>query len=264
MRIPLTLLAFFMAMPRASADCAYYNPSPNKLILSQAQLTRYNLTDGCSYTCNTGYYGDFCENTLDTPRVVSPGPWNTKGYYTDSSILKSMTIDVSVLSQVQYSTSNSVLLGLRLSGQSSWLVEVSLYTFTQKTVLIGGFTALKVINGVAYLARTLTGGGFDIAYYTGTVDQIVSVMRIPISAYNFEMHSDKGINTSFVYSSINRSITACYQDGTYTTWATGVDGLTGMTCGADCPNAIYASVGSRLIRYNITGSYPLTPLIATR
>jgi hypothetical protein len=174
-----------------------------------------------------------------------------------------MSIDMTGLSQVQFSSSDSVLLGLYRAGFSdSGLVEISLYTFTRKTVLSGILSALQVRNRIAFVTRSLAGGVNDIAVYSGTTGQASRWMIIPGQVSKIEIYLDKGMNTSFVYTYIN-SLAACYPNGVCTTWATGITGVTGLACGIDCPNAIYATVGYSLKRFTSTTVTTITSIAST-
>ena len=244
----LIMAALLSLVKHMKSACIYDNPYANKLTLSPTQLTQYKLTDECAYTCNTGYYGDFCETVLNQQQV-SRGPWNARGYYTENSVLKEMTISITDLTQVQYSWSDSILLGLNQAGySSSGLIEISLYTFTKKTVLTGTLSALQVRNGIAFVAQGATPGPYNIATYTRTTGQAYTWMPIPEKAFKIEISLDKGMNTSFVYT-YSSKLLLCYPNGTYTTWDNSVNGITGMACGIDCPNSLYVTVGNTLKKY---------------
>ena len=244
-----------------SQSCVSALPYVNMQHLTSTQLTRYQLTDPCSITCQTGYYGEFCESNTKY-FAIPQGPWNSKGYYTvGDGILKSMTLDVSALTQISYTSSDSTLVGLyRQQLSRSAVVLISLNSRTTKTVLTaqsGGYIdALQVRNGKIYLARSTTSTGpYDVSILTGDLQAgpYSSSLFMPITnrASMIEPVEDKGMNTTFIYTLTN-TILSCTPDQVCRQWYSGA-GVTGMVCGIDCPSSLYISVSQSILKLTDNG-----------
>ena len=246
----------------AVSNCVSAMPYANMQYLTATQLTKYRLTDNCSITCQAGYYGEFCEpNTqyADIPQA----PWNSNGYFSvGNGILKTMTLDVSTLTQISYTSSDNTLVGLyNMLFSKSALILVSLNSRTTKTVLtppIGGsIDALQVRNGKIFVSRSATfNGPYDISILTGDLQTgpYGTALFMPIThhARMIEIVEDKGMNTSFIYTQSNQ-VMACTPDQVCQQWYSG-SGVTGMVCGIDCPLSIYISVSQSVLKLTDTGS----------
>ena len=263
LKVAITVFTCLILLPNnvTSQSCTSAMPYVNIQYLTTTQLSRYQLTDPCSITCQTGYYGEFCEpNTKYT--AIPQGPWNSKGYYTiGSGILKSMTLDVSALTQISYTSSDSTLVGIyRQQLSRSAVVLVSLNSRTQTTVLTaqsGGYIdALQVRNGKIYLARSTTFmGPYDISILTGDLQagpySTSLFMPIAYRASMIEPVEDKGMNTTFIYTLTNK-ILSCTPDLVCRQWYSGA-GVTGIVCGIDCPNSLYISVSQSILKLTDNG-----------
>ena len=244
----------------AVAGCGVAMPYTSMKYLDQ--LTRYRLTDECTVTCNPGYTGDFCQNQTLLHSRLPTGPWNQVGYYTTGSgTLRTQSINVTDIDYVQYTKQDSVLIGiLNAFYAGSRVVEIALYSRSIKTVMtpsVGGtFDSLLVRGGVAYLARTWKRGLtelYDVVALSATYTPeplVHTSARVGL----MEVFIDKGMVTTFVYllSAGSKTINACYPDGTCPVWTSDID-VSGMACGADCPNVLYLSSGSNLYRVTSDG-----------
>jgi hypothetical protein len=263
LKVAIFSFACLTLLPRnvISQTCASAMPYVNMRYLTPTQLTQYQLTDPCSITCQTGYYGEFCEpNTKYT--VIPQGPWNSKGYYTiGNGIHKSMTLDVSALTQISYTSSDSTLVGVfRQQLTRSAVMLISLTSRSTKTVWTaqtGGYIdALQVRNGKIYMARSTTQDGpYDISILTGDLQAgpYTASLFMPITyrASMIEPVEDKGMNTTFIYTPTNK-ILSCTPDQVCRQWYSGA-GVTGMVCGIDCPNSLYISVYRSILRLTDNG-----------
>lgn len=267
----VTLLCLLPFPFSATAQtCTAAMPYVNMQYLTPSQLARYQLTDPCSITCQAGYFGDFCEPNTKYSEIRQ-GPWNSKGYYTvGEGVLKAMTIDVSSLTQISYTSSDNTLVGIynQLVGRSA-LVLVSLTGRTTRTVLTppsgGGIDALQVRYGRIFVARSLTASGpFDVSVLTGDLQTgpYIPVLFMPIAhrASMIEIFQDKGMNTTFIYT-LSNNVMACTPDQACRQWYSG-SGVTGMVCGIDCPFSIYISVSQSILKLTDNGgSVSSSPLI---
>lgn len=259
---PVILVGFLSPPYTATAQtCTSAMPYVNMQYLTSAQLAKYQLTDPCSITCQTGYYGEFCEpNTKYTE--IPQGPWNSKGYYAvGDGVLKSMTIDVSTLTQISYTSSDNTLVGIvnQLWAKSA-LVLVSLISRTSKTVLAapsGGYIdALQVRYGRIFVARASTATGpYDVSILTGDLQtgpySTALFMPIAYRASMIEVFQDKGMNTTFIYT-LSNNVMACTPDLACRQWYSG-GGVTGMVCGIDCPSSVYISVAQSILKLTDNG-----------
>jgi hypothetical protein len=262
----LTALAHFPFL--AEGGCGVAMPYTNMKYLDQ--LARYGLIDECTVTCTTGYTGDFCQNQTLLHGSLPTGPWNQQGYYTTGSgMLRTQSISVTQIDYVQYTKQDSVLLGIFDAFYStSMVVEIALYSRSIKTVMVpsagGTFDSLLIRSGVAYLARTRkiwqsptsSKDVYDVVALSSTYTPtplINTSARIGL----MEVFVDKGTVTTFVYllpatESDSKTVNACYPDGTCLIWTSGID-VSGIACGADCPNVLYLSSGSDLYRVTSNG-----------
>jgi hypothetical protein len=163
-----------------------------------------------------------------------------------------MTLDVSNIYSIQYTKRDSVLVGIYNAGFINSVVsEISLYGRTITPILYatpsGTLDALVVRKGVVYVARAVSGVGYDIATLEST--QISNLLTIQTKAVLIEVCTDKGTVTYFVYGS--GKVSAYYPSGAYTPWIT-IGTITGMISGPDC-QTLYASSNSNIIRINSAG-----------
>ncbi len=107
--------------------CTSAMPYANMQYLTSAELTTYKLTDPCSIKCQAGYFGEFCEPNTKYASIPQ-GPWNIAGYFiAGSSILKTMTLDVSSLTHISYTDVDNTLVGVYNPQRStSAVMQVSL------------------------------------------------------------------------------------------------------------------------------------------
>ena len=251
--------------------CASAMPYANMQYLTSAQLSRYKLTDPCSITCQSGYYGEFCEPNTKYAEIPQ-GPWNSKGYYSvGDGILKSMTLDVSGLAQISYTSSDSTLVGIyRQQLINSALVLVSLNSRTTRTVLAapaGGYLdALQVRYGRIFVARSMTAAGpYDVSILTGDLQtgpySTALFMPTTSRASMIEVFQDKGMNTTFIYTTSN-NVMACTPDQVCRQWYSGA-GVTGMVCGIDCPTSLYISKSNTILKLTDNGVSISSSVLAT-
>ena len=248
---------------QATSDCGIYIQSTNIKYLNASQLTLYNITDPCTTTCADGYYGDFCQD-LSRYSNLPVGPWNQAGYCIGGAgTLRSMSIDVSALSSVQYTKKDSVLIGIFNAGStsSSIVSEVSLYSRAITPVLYnppsGSLNAILVRKGVVYVARTYQVLGidtYDIAVLAAPM-RPQKLMSTTMRAVLFEICVDKGTVTSYVYG-LSR-ISACYPNGACFTWLPSIATVSGMVIGADCMKSVYVSSLSSILRVTKDGATTL-------
>lgn len=251
--------------------CTSAMPYVNMQYLTPSQLTKFQLTDPCSITCQAGYYGDFCEpNTkyFDIPQ----GPWNSKGFYTvGDGILKSMTLDVSSLTQLSYTSSDSTLVGIyHQQWINSALVFVSLNSRTIRTALaapLGGYIdALQVRYGRIFVARSMSASGpYDISILTGDLQTgpygATLFTSLIYRANMIEIFQDKGMNTTFIYTTSNK-ILACTPDQICRQWYSG-SGVTGMVCGIECPTSLFISVSNTVLKLTDNGVSVTSTILVT-
>ena len=265
----LFLLIVSLTLPSlAESECEILMPYSSMTYLTQAQLTRYNLTDPCSTACSSGYSGDFCVNQNQFFTSLPMGPWNLAGYYSSGSgLLRTMSIDVTSIDYIQYTKKDSVLIGIKNAmTTSSALVMIFLFSNSIKTVLspsIGGsFDSLLMRNGIAYLSRTTkiklangqNGEVYDVASLSDTYE-IQSLASVASNIALLEVFAERGMVTTFMYLPLTKSIVVCYPDGTCYTWAN-VD-INGIACGIGCPSTVYASSLNTILRVTSTGATTL-------
>lgn len=265
MKLVLGIATLFNHLTLSFAQsCTSAMPYANMQNLNPTQLAKFGLTDPCSVICQTGYYGDFCEPNTKYSEIPQ-GPWNSRGYYTvGDGILKSMTLDVSTLTQISYTSSDTTLVGVyRQQLQRSTLVLISLNSRTTKTVLTaptGGYIdAMQVRYGTIFVAiATASTGTYNIYSLTGDLQTgpygIALFMFIAYSsrAHMIEIVQDKGMNTTFVYTHSD-TIVACTPNQVCRQWYYGI-GVTGMVCGIDCPTSLYISVGQSIKKLTDNGA----------
>lgn len=255
---------FCLLYPRGvSTACSIYIQSTNIKYLDASQLTLFNITDPCTITCADGYYGDFCQD-LSQYSNLPAGPWNQAGYcVAGAATLRSMSIDVSALSSVQYTKKDSVLIGISNAGSrsSSVVSEVSLYSRVITPVLYnspaGSLNAVLVRKGVVYVARTyrvLGVDSYDIAVLAAPM-QPQRLMPTAMSAILFEVCVDKGAVVSYVYSP--SKISACYPNGVCVTWLPSIATASGMVVAADCLKSVYVSSLSSILKVTKDGATTL-------
>jgi len=258
------VFAFACLAYSCAQTCTTTLPYANMQYLTSAQLTKYKLTDPCSVTCRPGFYGDFCEpNTKFTE--IPQGPWNSKGYYTiGDGVLKTMTLDVSMLTQISYTSIDTTLIGVyNQQLQKSALVLISLSSRTSKTIFSapanGYIDAMQVRYGTIFVAMSSSSTGpYSIYTLTGDLQAgpygtaLFMPITYPSRASMIEVVQDKGMNTTFVYS-ISNKIVSCTPDQVCREWYSG-SGVTGMVCGIDCPATLYISVSSSILKLTDTGS----------
>jgi hypothetical protein len=230
------------AYPLIARACA------NLQYLTPAQLTLYNLTDPCTVTCNTGYYGDFCAPIPPPPPV---GPWNQAGYYSlGAGLVRGLTLNTGLLYQAQ--AAGDALVGLTdITRSSARVVLVSLSTRLLTSILSapsqGSLDALVMRGGRVYVARSLPSGYYDVVEIAPQVGATVSkLINITYQATFIEVFIDKGTVTVFVATTGN-SIAACYPTKCVLLKAS-VFGVTGLFCGLDCPQSVYYANSATLWR----------------
>lgn len=253
-------------LPRlANTACEIFLQSSNIKYLDPTQLTLFNISDQCTTTCSDGYYGDFCQD-LSQYAKLSMGPWNQAGYCTNGpGILRSMTMDVSAFSSIQYTKKDSVLIGISNAGYTtnagslaSVVSEISLYSRAITPVLrptpAGSLNALTVRRGVVYVARTVQVSGYDtndLVVLTAPMQPKV-LMPVAVRVVMFDVCVDKGTVTAFVYGS--GGIKACYPNGVCSTWVASIPTVSGMMLGADCQKTLYISSFANILRVTSAGS----------
>lgn len=262
--ISITFLVSVFTPSLANPTCDTLLQSSNIQYLNSSQRSRYNISDPCMTTCANGYYGDFCRD-LARFDALSVGPWNQAGYCTfGPGVLRTMTIDVSSLVSVQYTSKDSVLIGISNPGQPSTMgamasvvSEISLYSRSIQPVLYptpaGSLDALLVRKGVVYVARTVKVNGlntYDIVVMTAPM-QVQMLMPISVKTAVFDVCVDKGTVTSFVYAS--NQISACYPDKTCVLWVGFINTVSGMLIGADCQNTLYVSSTNKIFKVTKDG-----------
>ena len=263
----LVLIVFFLAQPfPAECGCGVLMPYSSMTYLDQTQLTRYGLTDPCTVTCTAGYTGDFCQDKTSFYRSLPMGPWNQAGYYTlGRGLLKTQSISVNSIDYIQFTKKDSTLVGIfnaMYSGSS--VVEINLYSRAITPVMTpsagSSFDCLLVRNGIVYVARTIqipvtattSMNVYDVVHVTETYQVAKSLAQPSARVSLMEVFVDKGMVTTLVYLSTVKTINACYPDGTCSKWAT-LD-INGMACGVDCPSAVFASAGSKIMRITSVGA----------
>ena len=262
------LIFLYVLTPPVNSDCGIYLQSSNIKYLSSSQLTLFNISDQCTTTCSDGYYGDFCQDLSQYARLPM-GPWNQAGYCTAGpGILRSMTIDVSAFTSIQYTKKDSVLIGISNAGRTtnegsmaSVVSEISLYSRTITPVLrptpAGSLNALLVRKGVVYVSRTVKVNGADTndIVVLAAPMQAQALMPVPVKVVMFDVCADKGTVTAFVYGS--SSLRACYPNGVCNTWVPLISTVSGMMIGADCQKTLYVSSLADILKVTSTGSVPL-------
>ena len=254
----------------AQTSCSALLPYPGMQYLTGAQLALYKLTNPCSVQCKPGYYGDLC-TPVPAISTTPQGPWNEAGYYTSGvGVLQTMSLSVSTyVSQISFTSSDSLLVGLaNQQYASSNLVMISLSKRQESEILSAAtlgymLDALTVRYGQVFIARAKTANGpYDISSLTGQLQvgpySTELLMPIKIRAAIIEVFLDKGMNTTFVYTTTNNAnqLYACYPNGTATLWLTR-EGVTGVVCGMNCPNTVYVSVQNTILQVTSTSSTPL-------
>lgn len=279
--MPVWKIVFFLLLCAVTVDsaCNIFLQSTNIAYLDSTQLSLFNISDQCTTTCTNGYYGDFCQDLSQYSRLPM-GPWNQAGYCTAGpGILRSMTMDVSLLSSIQYTKKDSVLIGIAYPGattnagaRASVISEVSLYSSTTTSVLYptpgGSLNALTVRKGVVYVSRLVQISGsdtYDIAVLEAPM-QARKLISTPVKAWLFDVCVDKGTVTYYIYGS--SGISACYPSGTCNTWVSTIPTVSGMLVGADCRKTVYissltnilsvTSAGASLLKSTDTTIYCLT------
>ena len=122
---------------------------------------------------------------------------------------------------------------------------------------MGGFIdALQVRYGSIFIARsTAATGPFEVSMLTGDLQSgpysTTPFMPITSRAILIEVILDKGMNTTFVYSTSNQ-VLACTPNQVCREWYTGA-GVTGMACGIDCPTSLYVSARNNLLKLTDNG-----------
>ena len=237
-------------------SCTLFMPYSNMQYLSPANLTLYNITSPCTVACQPGYYGEFC-----TPMPAAPpqGPWNQPGYYTAGpAIVRTLTLPASLLSQVQYTSQNDVLVALQKAQTSSaTLVVVSLSAVSSMSVTpilsppaSGTLDAVVLRRGIVYVSRSfqqaLT-GSFDVIQITlEGVSQVV--MKITYKALLLEVFVDKGTTTAFILTPTSQ-IAACYPSNKCILLTSTIyTGITGIFCGIDCPGSLYFAYSTKIMK----------------
>lgn len=237
--------------------CSVFMPYSNMQYLSPALLSLYNLTDPCTVTCNSGFYGDSCTSL---PLEVPSGPWNQAGYYlAGPALLRSLTLDVSRMSQVQFAGGS--LFALSNSQLSSaQVVLISLGARTATPILsspaLGSLDALVVRGGVVYVSRSLSSSGpYDILALNPSLSPTATrLMNVSSKALFLEVFVDKGMVTVFIASA--NQLLACYPSNKCTVLGT-YPGITGIFCSLDCPSFLYFSQSNYL--YKIPNAQGATP-----
>ena len=269
-RLSLLILVFnLVSSPVASAQytCNKVMPYSNMQYLSTLQLAQYKLTNPCSFVCLPNYYGDFCA-PIPAVSTVPKGPWNVAGYYaSNAGVVQTMTLSLSsTLSQICFTGVDNLLIGLaNQDAYNSALVLISLSTRQQTPVTFStptGYTldALQVRYGQVFVGRSQQASGpYDISILTGPLQagpySFTTHMPISVRATLIEVSLDKGMNTTFVYSTRNsvNTLYACYPNGVCSAWWI-QQGVTGVVCGMDCPNAVYASVQNSIWKVTSTAA----------
>lgn len=264
MRTVLVIMLCLMRPPPVAfaQTCTSAMPYANMQYLTTAQRLRYGLTDPCSIACQPGYYGDFCEPNTRFAEIPQ-GPWNSRGYFSvGTGILKQMTLDVSELAQLSYTSSDSVLVGVyRQQLANSALVLVSLNSRATTKVLTaqpGAFIdAVQVRYGRIFVARSASSTGpYAISILTGDLQgrQFGTDLFMPTThrVSMLEVFQDKQMNTAFIYTTSNL-VLACTPDQQCKQWYSG-SGVTGMVCGIDCPTSLYVSRSSSILKLTDNGA----------
>ena len=258
--LTLIFILFISGINQINSACSIFIQSNNIKYLEPSQLSQHNISDPCTTTCKDGFYGDFCQD-LSRYSSLPMGPWNQAGYYTvGPGILRSMTIDVSNISSIQYTPKDSVLVGISNGGRISSIIhEISLYARTVTPILLptpsGTLDAVLVRKNIVYVARTvqvLGANTYELTVLRAPL-QAQKLMTITTQAVLIEVCADKGTLTAFVYG--GGKVNACYPNGVCTTWAT-ISTISGMIGGADCKNNLYASSYGNLLQ--ITSAGPTT------
>ena len=233
-------------------NCPNYLPYGNQQYMTAAQLSQYNVTDPCTTLCKPPFFGEFCTNSSVT---LPQGPWNTQGFYIGNQpILRTIQVDVTSISQLQFLTSG-ILVGIKdINLYSSNLVQISLFSKT-KTILyypkILSLTSMVIRNGLIYVARS-NGITYDIATLmpTQTSVLIAATTPLPALAYFIEAVVTNGLTTLYAITSVN-TVIACYP--TCVTLATFPGGgLTGILSSLD--GSVYVGYSTQIIRISNTST----------
>jgi hypothetical protein len=243
------------------SECSVIIPYPSMVHLTSAELNLYKLSDPCSVRCKPGYSGDAC---VLVPNVssVPQGPWNVAGYYTSAEGgLKKMALSLTnSYSSVSFTGSDNTLVGLFNNQLASSKVNlISLSSQTVTTILsLQYLDALQVRYGMIFVAKAVSlSGPFDISVLSGPPYSLVPFMNISLRAANIEIFQDKGMNTSFVFSTASSTryqLRACYPNGTCNLWYTATSPISSMVCGADCPNSLYVALLKSVYQVSRTGA----------
>ena len=259
------LVLLFIELCRSTCPSIQYN---NMQYITPFQLGLYNISDNCTITCNTGYYGDLCQSWAQYANMPQ-GPWNQAGYYTvGQGIVRNINMDLTNIRQIQYTGSDSILVGIQLLVTQVSLVQISLYSKTITLILspptnVGAIDALVVRYGLIYVARTFSQysyGPFDVAVYSSPFNA-QKLFPITERALVIEVFRDKGTTIAFIYT-FNKNIISCYPSNKCLTWLssypTGTMLLTGILCGIDCPYNLYVSYDTYIYKLNavITSNTP--------
>jgi hypothetical protein len=139
-------------------------------------------------------------------------------------------------SSVSSTSSDNTLVGL-FNNQlvSSRLNLISLSSQTVTTILAMQYLdALQVRYGMIFVAKAVSlSGSFDISVLSGPPYVLVLFMNISLRAANIEIFEDKGMNTSFVFSTASSTryqLRACYPNGTCNLWYTATSPISAMVC----------------------------------
>ena len=234
----------------------------NMQYLSDPQLKQYNMSN-CTVTCNTGYYGDLCQ-PWDSYSNLPQGPWNMAGYYTvGSGVIRSISVDLSDITQIQYTASESVLVGIfKQNTANSRIMQISLYTGTKTLILSppvksgspGTLDSVVVRNGKIYVARSFPGGTYDIVLLTGP-ESAQTLFSIKEPALLIEIYTDKGTQTAFIYTLYN-NVMSCYPNNQCVPWKQYGGGVKAIVCGIDCPYSIYVSLEYTITKLTQTTETP--------
>ena len=230
--------------------CSDTMPYSNMQYLTPAQLTLYGLTDPCTVTCNTGFFGDFC-TPIPTPPPV--GPWNQAGYYTaGQGIVRGLTLSTGQLYQAQVAGDSMAGISNILYSDAR-LVLISLSTRTVTPILSapapGSLTAMVMRGGVVYVAREFTSStpGYDVVGIAPAVGASPQrLFNISGRAAHLEVFMDKGTVTVFI-ATYQNTVAACYPTKCVQL-KSGVSGVTGLFCGPECPHSFYYTRSTSLYR----------------
>jgi len=260
------LILFFAKSTLSAVICDSLNPFPNYRVLDETELSKFNLlSQPCTAACTSGYFGDFCDSiTNNLP--ATRGPWNSIGYFVDSTTARKTALDTSDVKYIQYSSKeDGAIIGLRTpTYSSSALISISLFSKIATPILFphtptGSLDAIRITrSGEIYLSRSDSHSGpFNIAIYEkpGIATKLFTISERVVL---MEIFLDKGMNTTIMYTG-SSNIIAYFPNGQSTVWAISVLGITGLACGWGCPNSIYFTVSNTVKQ--ITSGGIISPLI---